>query len=126
MVQSGRAISFDLEGGLKHLAEWLPKAFDYLHISTEDRIREICVTRHLSHRLSNVAIQVVRGGSFYATEQVDNGDTIIVTDDGNVPRKYFLTDASVAKVVKHFLKTTEQDPEFEWVPSDTLFKFWDQ
>lgn len=118
----------DITGGVSEIkerfSEWLSGEFDHLWIASADKKRIINASRKIPEHLSHVSIEIVGDGACYASE-TSSGEELVPTDAGAVPRKYFLTDENVEKVVGHFLENIEKDPSFEWVDADVLFEFWD-
>lgn len=107
------------------IGKWVRSGMNYLRIKCGDGGRAINVSREQGQHLSHVWIDIVGKDSFYATEDVPNGEEVIVTESGPVPRKYFLSDESVERVVGYFLEAMSQDPRHQWVSSEILFNFWD-
>jgi len=125
-VQSGSVVLDDREDVATRIQAWIesPKNYLALTFAGDDTCKgpSITVTRRPDNGGSYVWI-CTKSNSAYAIEG-GHGDEMEETDEGIVPRGYFLSDTNVHAILNDFIDCLDFSPAFQWDPASVVANHW--
>ena len=125
LVQSGSVVLDDREDVATRIEAWIGSPKDYLALTFAGDTYtgpSITVTRRRDNGGSYVWIWT-KSNSAYAIEG-GHGDGMEETDEGIVPRKYFLSDTNVHAILNDFIDRLDFSPAFQWDPTSVVANHW--